>query len=269
MMPTILLLICLGLLSLGHPGAGLAQGDAGHRLEELQYRVDLGPWNEVARVHLRLTRVGPDRFRAEFAGAAQGLWKVLSRWLPESYATEMVLENGRLKPLVYIEEFENQGHHIHKEFRFEYARGRLEVWRGVDGQPPRKDGEYPLKGPVYDPLSLFYNLRLGALGPMAPGATLRVAIIPNPEPRQMIFRLGPETTAGSEVMLMIADRDGQEKDGPYFIFASPQRVALRAWTRVLVGKLEGELLNPEGIMPLGLPALHPLSRQSDVTPPRN
>ena len=268
-MPTILFLMCLFLLNLAHPAPGLATVDAGHRLEELQYRVDLGVLKDVARVHLRLTQVGPDRFRAEFAGAAQGLWKLLSRWLPESYATEMVLEGRRLKPLVYIEKFENQGHQIRKEFRFDYARNLLEVWRGKDGQQPTKSGEIPLKETVYDPLSLFYNLRLGALGPLAPGATLRVAIIPAPEPREMVFRIGPETAAGSEIMLMLTDRSGKGQDGPYFIFSSPQRVPQRAWTRVLVGKLSGELLNPAGVMQGLWPALRKLSRQSDATHPRN
>jgi hypothetical protein len=267
MMPTIFGLIFLLFLNFGHPAAGLAVVDAGHKLEELHYRVDLGPWSNVARVHLRLTRVGPERFRAEFGGAAQGLWRLLRRWLPESYATEMVLEGGRLKPLVYIEKFENQGHRIQKEFRFNYDRGLLEIWRGRDGQPPAKSGELPLKEPVYDPLSLFYNLRLGAVGPVTPGATLRAAVIPNPQPRHMVFRLGPETAAGSEVMLTVT-QPGKE-DGPYFILSGPQRVALRAWTRVLVGKLSGELLNPEAVMPVGLPALNQISSPSGAAPEGN
>ena len=32
---------------------------------------------------------------------AQGMWKLLSRWLPERYQTEMVYRDGRLKPVVY------------------------------------------------------------------------------------------------------------------------------------------------------------------------
>jgi hypothetical protein len=267
-MPTIVFLLCLFLLNLAYPAAGLAKAQASHRLEDLQYRVDLGVLSDVARVHLRLTQVGPDRYRAEFAGAAQGLWKLLSRWLPESYATEMVLEGGRLKPLVYIEEFENRGHHIRKEYRFDYSRNVLQVWRGKDGQPPVKSRETTLEEPVFDPLSLFYNLRLGAMGPLAPGTTLRVAIIPNPKPREMVFRIGPETTGGSEVMLMVTGRGGKEKGGPYFVFSSPQRVPQRAWVRVLMGKLSGELLNPEGAMKIGLPALKESSLSSDETLPR-
>ena len=174
-------------------------------------------------MHLRLTQVGPDRYRAEFAGAAQGVWSLLSRWLPERYETEMAMEAGRLKPLVYREKFQSKGHDISKEFRFDYARGLLEVWRGVDGQELVKDWQVPLKEPVYDPLSLFYNLRLGAFGPLLAGQTLRVAVLPTPEPREMIFRIGPETDQGRKVMLKVASpQASQVESGPYYIFCTPQ-----------------------------------------------
>ncbi|MCL4504010.1 MAG: DUF3108 domain-containing protein, partial [Deltaproteobacteria bacterium] len=89
------------LLNLGNLGSGLAASVSGAELENLEYRVSLGPWSEVAVVHLQLARVDQDHYRAEFSGAAQGMWRVLSRWLPERYETEMVLEGGRLKPLIF------------------------------------------------------------------------------------------------------------------------------------------------------------------------
>jgi len=251
------MILCLA-LALGQAGTAPAAEQV--NLEDLQYRLGLGLWQDVARVHLRLMRAGPDRYRAQFSGAAQGAWSLLRRWLPESYETEMALEDGRLKPLRYREKFHYQGKRISKEYRFDYARGVLEVWRGVDGGNPVLDWQGPLKEPVYDPLTLFYNLRLGALGPVTPGQTLTVALIPNPEPREMVVRFGPETAQGSKVMVTVRSGAAAE-DGPYFISANSQKVPVLAWIRVLVfGKLSGELLNPGEIMKEGLSGPSQLSR---------
>ena len=252
----IIWVLLLGLaIGFGQSGAGLAAGPERSNLEELQYRLSLGFWQDVARVHLRLTKVGPDRYRAEFAGAAQGAWKLLRRWLPERYQTEMALDAGRLKPLVYREEFQAKGQHITKEYRFNYSQGVLEVWRGVDHRKPVQDWQAPLGEPLYDPLTLIYNLRLGAMGPLTPGQTLRVAMIPNPEPREMILNIGPDTAQGRKVMLTMKSKNAGDEEGPYFIFSNHQWVPLEAWIRVLeFGKLSGQLLNPWAVMKEGLPA---------------
>lgn len=255
-------LILLLVLSWGQAGTAPVAAAEQVNLEDLQYRLSLGFFEDVARVHLRLYRVGPDRYRARFAGAAQGAWQLLKKWLPESYESEMALEAGKLKPLLYREKFFSKGKHISKEYRFDYARGVLEVWRGVDGREPVKDWQGPLQGPVYDPLTLFYNLRLGAIGPVGPGRTLKVALIPTPEPRELVLNVGPETAQGCKVMVTVRSGPGKE-DGPYFIFSNPQKVPLLAWLRVLVfGKLSGELLNPGEIMKEGLAPSSQLSRRS-------
>lgn len=205
-------------------------------------------------MHLRLTQVGPNRYRAEFSGAARGMWRLLSRWLPEGYETDMVLESGRLKPLVFREAFQAKGHHIRKEYRFDYSRKVLEIWRGVDCQEPVKSVQVPMPTPVYDPLSLFYNLRQGAFGPLMAGDTLRVAVVPTPEPRELVLHIGPETAEGRKIMLEVAGAGSESAtSGPYIIFSNPQRVPQQAWIRVpLFGKLAGQLLNPEAIMQEGL-----------------
>ena len=204
LMPTIWCLILLFLANLGHPGAGLAAPGPDAALENLEYRVSLGVWSEVALVHLRLAQVGPNRYRAEFSGAAQGMWRLLNRWLPEGYETDMVLEGGRLKPLVFREEFQAKGHHIRKEYRFDYSRRVLELWRGEDYQEPVKNWQVPMQTPVYDPLSLFYNLRQGAFGPLMAGDTMKVAVVPTPEPQELVFHIGPETAEGRKIMLEVA-----------------------------------------------------------------
>jgi hypothetical protein len=247
-MAAIWCLLLLFLANLGHPGSGLAAPGPGAALENLEYRVSLGIWSEVARVHLRLAQVGPNHYRVEFSGAAQGMWRLLSRWLPEGYLTDMVLEDGRLKPLVFREEFQAKGHRIRKEYRFDYARKVIEVWRGVDSQEPVKNWQAPLREPVYDLLSLFYNFRLGAFGPLRGGETLKVALLPNPKPRELIFRIGPESSERRKIMLQASGPQSADEAGPYFLICTPQWTPQEAWTRVpFFGKLAGQLLNPEAI----------------------
>ncbi len=255
------LLLVILMLSMVHPGLPTAAAAEGGSLEELRYRLDLGVWTDVAQVRLRLSQVGPGHFRAEFGGAAQGAWSLLSRWMPERYETEMSLESGELRPLVYRERFRSKGHDVQKEYRFDSARGILEVWRGVDGREPVKSWQVPLTGPVYDSLSLFYNLRLGVFGSLPPGSTLKVAALPTPEPREMIFRIGPDTPEGRKVMLeVVSPQAGEDQADSYFIFCTPQLVPQQAWVRVLAfGKLSGQLLNPEAVRQEGLPALLRLS----------
>jgi hypothetical protein len=241
--------ICLVLqLALG-PGPAAAGPET---LEELHYRVSLGPWHDVARVHLVLKETEPGHYLAEFSGAAQGMWRLLNRWLPERYQTEMVYQDGRLLPLVYREEFQDKGQHFLKEYRFDYERGCVTLWRQVDGGEKTKRWETSLSEPVYDLLSLFYNVRLGVLGPAPGGASLRVAVLPAPEPRELLFRIGPDTDQGRKVMLNYRP-PGASTEDHYFIYLNPDQVPTLAWTRVAVfGKLAGRLLNPGDIRRQGL-----------------
>lgn len=245
------LIIILFLLRLA-PGALAAAPEV---REKLEYQISLGLWSDVARVHLVLKELKPGHYLAEFSGAAQGMWKLLSRWLPERYQTEMVYRDGRLQPVVYREEFQEKGQKILKEYRFDYDRSRLTLWRQVDGGENVKEWEVPLTGPVYDLLSLFYNVRLDALGPAPGGASLRVMILPDPKPRELVFHIGGVTDEGLKVMVDSASPGGGDAD-QFFIFLSPERVPTQAWTRVtLFGKLAGHLVNPGEIKQEGLLAL--------------
>ena len=136
--------------------------------ENLEYQISLGPWSDVARVHLVLKELKPGHYLAEFSGAAQGMWQLLSRWLPERYQTEMVYREGRLR--TRWSTGKNLSERANKSGRSTASTmsvASLTLWRQVDGGEKIKKWEVPLKGPVYDLLSLFYNVRLGALGPAA------------------------------------------------------------------------------------------------------
>ncbi|HZE21361.1 MAG TPA: DUF3108 domain-containing protein [Desulfobaccales bacterium] len=255
-MPRRGLLIILTFLLISAPLCNAASAASVVR-ENLDYQVSLGPWNDVARVHLTLKELGPDRYQAEFSGAAQGMWRLLNRWLPERFQTEMIYRDGRLQPLVYQEKFINQGQQIVKEYRFDYQRRRLTLWRQADGKARVKKWEVPLTEPVYDLLSLVYNVRLGAFGPLLGGSSLRVAVLSGRKPQEMVFRIGPVTEGGRKVMLNVRQPRSATVDH-YFIYLNPEHVPTMAWTRVtLFGKLMGRLLNPGAIKPKGLLALNP------------
>jgi len=243
-MARILALIWAAFLLLAYPGSGWAAP----ALEDLPYRISLGPWTEMARVNLTLRELGPGRYLAEFSDGAKGVWGLLSRWLPERYQTEMVFRDGRFQPLVYREKIRISGRRVVKEYRFDYEKGRLEYWRQTEDQKISKRWQVPLKEPVYDPLSLFYNIRAGAFGPLGAGDTLRVQTIPTPDPEAMVIQLGPETAQGRKVTLTIREKSGKER-GPYFIYAGPDWVPRTAWFRVLqFGKLTGHLLDSAEIL---------------------
>ena len=189
------------LLQLAPGPLPLAAAPAPAIREDLQYQISLGPWADVGRVHLVLKELEPGRYRAEVSGAAQGAWRLTSRWLPERYRAEMVYRDGRLVPLLYREEFISGGKRVMKEYRFDHEHGRLSLWRQTEGSETVKTWEVPMKSPVYDPLTLFYNIRLGVIGPLRGGTTLRVMVLPTPEPREMVFTIGAVNNKGREVML--------------------------------------------------------------------
>jgi hypothetical protein len=228
------------------PALGAAPELSPEMLQNMHYRVSLGICQNVATVHLSLKALGPGHYLAEFSGAAQGAWKLLSPWLPERYQTEMTYQQGRLQPLVFREEFQARGKRIFKEYRFDYPRGQLEIWRKAGDGEFVKKWQIPLSGPVYDPLSLVYNLRLGALGPLTPGETLRVAGVPSPDPEEIVITIGPQTEQGWKAMVTVKEKVTGNERGPIFVSLGPERVPTLVWTRVLeIGKLSGKLLHSQ------------------------
>ena len=99
--------------------------------------------------------------------------------------------------MVYREEFRRKGKHVLKEFRFDYDHSHLTLWRQVDGGETVKEWEAPLTGPVYDLLTLFYNVRLDALGPLLGGATLREWFCRPLNPRNWSFASATSPTRAS------------------------------------------------------------------------
>ena len=222
-------------------------------LENLTFRVEYMLWKDVARAQLTLKSLGAGRYQAEISAEPLGMLKVLTgKDRRDSYQTEMVWRQGKLVPLIYREESRKKGKRSLKEYRFDYDHSRLELWQLKEGQGAMvRKWETAIKAPITDPLSAFYNCRLGLLGPIKEGQTFKVNGIPYPKPEEIEVRIGPETESGRKIMIAINNKAFNNDRGVVFAYLDENRVPKQAWTSVRVGTISGALL----------PGGQPLSRR--------
>lgn len=261
-LPFLILLLLIGLWLPGHPAMA-----APALLEELRYRLVVLSIQDAARVRVTLNRLGPGRFVAEVIGEPQGLIKLLSGGQRERLQTEMVWRNHRLLPLIYREESLHRGKRRLKEYRFNYSRGRLELWEWHKGKGLSKKWQTDLSEQVYDPLSAFYNIRLGIIGPTREGETCTIQGIPYPRPEAMEVRLGSTTESGLKAMVSLVNPVFPESKGEVFAFLDKQLVPHQAWTTVFGITIRGLLLPESVIMGPGLAALNAPGRMASRQPP--
>ncbi|MGA8571111.1 MAG: DUF3108 domain-containing protein [Desulfobaccales bacterium] len=216
----------------------------GQLLEDLNFRVEFLLWKDVAQARLTLTSLGPGRYRVELSGEPQGLMKAFTGQRRDSYQTEMIWRGGKLVPLVYREESRKNHKRYLKEYRFNYEKGELELWQWKEDRGVMMlKWHTALNGPIQDPLSAFYNYRLGLLGPIKEGETLRLEGIPYPKPEEIDVRIGPKTEWGRKVMVSINNHAFVNDRGTVFAYLDASRVPTKAWTDVLkMGTISGELL---------------------------
>ena len=261
-LPFLILLLLIGLWLPGHPAmAGPAL------LEELRYRLVVLSIQDAARVRITLNRLGPGRFVAEVIGEPQGLIKLLSGGQRERLQTEMVWRNQRLLPLIYREESWRGKKRRLKEYRFDYSQGRLELWEWHEGKGLSKKWQTDLSEQVYDPLSAFYNIRLGIIGPTREGETGTIPGIPYPRPEAMEVRLGSTTESGLKAMVSLVNPLFQDSKGEVFAFLDKQLVPHQAWTTVSGITIRGLLLPESVILGPGLAALNAPGPAASCRPP--
>lgn len=224
-------------------------------LEDLHYCVAVLSWKDAARVRLTLTSLGPGRFAAEVTGETRGFIKFLTGDRRERLQTEMVWRDHGLVPLVYREESLRYGTHRLKEYRFDYPRGRLEMWQSKDGQGLIKKWETGLHDQVYDPLTAFYNCRLKILGPTRAGATGTIPGIPYPRPEAMEVRLGVQTPEGCQAMVSLVNSVFEDSRGEVFAWLDERLVPRRVWTTVYGITVSGQILPQSHLLPPGLTEL--------------
>ncbi|RJR42609.1 MAG: DUF3108 domain-containing protein [Deltaproteobacteria bacterium] len=251
----------------GLPIPAVAAAASEKVLEDLHFRVDVLIFTGAAKARVILKNLGEGRYRAEVAAEAQGLAKALSGNRRDNYATEMVYSQGRLLPLVYREESRRRGKYSLKEYRFDYDQGRVELWQHHEGKGLLPKWETALdKEPIYDPLSAFYNFRLGALGRPRAGETLRVRGIPYPRPEDISIQMGQEDPQGRKVMVTLINRVFDDEAVVVFAFFDEKWAPSRGWTRVLsFGKVTGEILPESKPLNGALPEMSsPLSSRFQV-----
>ena len=249
-LPFLILLLLIGLWLPGNPAMA-----APALLEELRYRMEVLAWQDAARVRLTLHRVGPDRFEAEIIGEAMGIFKTLSGGQRERVQTEMVWRNHQLRPLIYREESLRRGKRRLKEYRFDYDKGRLELWEWHEGKGLLKKWQGDLTTQVYDPLSAFYNIRLGTIGPNRAGETNAIPAIPYPRPGTMEVRLAATPEAHLKAMISLVNPVFTGSRGQVFAFVDHRLVPQQAWTTISGFTIRGMLLPESVIMGPGLSGL--------------
>ena len=261
-LPFLVLLLLIGLWLPGQPAMA-----APALLEELRYRLVVLSIQDAARVKLTLNRLGPGRFVAEVIGEPQGLIKLLSGGQRERLQTEMVWRDNRLLPLIYREESWRGKKRRLKEYRFNYPKGRLELWEWHEGKGLSKKWQTDLSDQVYDPLSAFYNCRLGIIGPTREGETSTIQGIPYPRPEAMEVRLGAESQDGRQVMVSLINPVFEDSRGVVLGYVDKQLVPHQAWTTVSGITIRGFLLPESVIMGPGLAGLNAPGRAACRQPP--
>lgn len=224
--------------SWGQAPAAVPQGEL---LEDLKFQVEYLFWKDVAQAQLTLKSLGPGHYQAEISGEPLGMLKAITGKRRDSYQTEMILRHDKLMPLVYREESQKKGHRSLKEYRFNYDQEVLELWQLKEGKGMVKKWHTALKGPIYDPLTAFYNCRLGLMGPIREGETFKMASIPYPKPEEIEVRIGPESAEGRKIMIAIHNKAFEHERGEIFAYLDAARVPQQAWTSARVGKISSRL----------------------------
>ncbi len=235
--------LILGFLGLSILLSPMTASSSEGLLEDLHYKVDAWVWRDAAQAHISLKKTGEGKYVGEIFGETLGLARTLSGQRRDIYQTEMVYRDGRLTPVVYREESRRRGRRHLKEYRFLYSQGRLELWQWDDKEKQLfRKWETTLHESLYDPISAFYNYRLGFMGPVKAGDTLRVPGIPYPQPEIIEVRIGLEGEEGREAMVSLVNRAFENEKGVVYVTFNKDLVPTQAWTRVLVfGKIIGRL----------------------------
>jgi hypothetical protein len=240
-------------------------------LEDLRYRLEVLAWPDAARVRLTLNRVGPDRFEAEIIGESLGIFKTLSGGQRERLQTEMVWRNHQLLPLIYREESLRRGKRRLKEYRFDYDKGRLVLWEWHKGKGLTKKWQGDLATQVYDPLSAFYNIRLGLIGPNRAGETNAIPGIPYPQPGTMEVRLAATPDSHLKAMISLINPVFPDSQGQVMAYVDHRLVPQQAWTTISGFTIRAFLLPGSVPLPPTLPGLtapgHAASRRPPAADP--
>ncbi len=224
--------------------AAPADTAAGKVLEELRYQVDVWVCKDALRVKVQFREVGPGRYRADLDSHSQGLLAILTGGWEGGLSTEMEYSQGKLRPLVYREISTKQGKKRVMEYRFDYAQKKVELFKTDDQGKMTKRWETSLNGPMYDPLTFFYNRRLTGAGANEKGGeSVKFQSIPYPKPDDITLRVGDQTPEGRKIMVDLGNRMFKEEHSQVYAILDSDGVPTKAWTQVMkFGNVDIKLL---------------------------
>ncbi len=158
---------------------------------------------------------GPGRYQADLDGRSQGLLAILTGGWEGGLSTEMEYSEGKLRPLVYREISTKNGKKRVMEYRFDYAQKNVELFKPDDQGKMTKRWETNLNGPMYDPLTFFYNRRLTGAGANEKGGeSVKFHSIPYPKADDITLRVGDQTPEGRKIMVDLGNRLFKEAAQP-------------------------------------------------------
>lgn len=210
--------------------------------EHLRYSIDISIFKDAALATISFKNVGPNEYEAEMDGSIQGILSLFTGQRRDRYRSRMVYAEGKLEPLVFVEEVWRRGRLRRKEYRFQHEQGRLELWVTDPQGKTRLKWQTELRQPVYDPISALCNFRLGAFGEIKPGETITVPGIPYPEKEDIIFRIGPVEDGKQKVAFQVRKHTVEDQLGTLHLLFDQHWVPVSAWARLgVLGKVTGHL----------------------------
>lgn len=221
------------------PGLGWASE---LKQEHLRYAIDVSIFKDAALATVAFKKVGPNEYEAEIYGSLRGILSLFTGQRRDRYCSKMLYAEGRLKPLMFVEEVWRRGHLRRREYRFQHEQSRLELWVNDSQGSSRLKWQTELRQQVYDPVSALCNFRFGAFGEVKPGETITVPGIPYPEKEDIIFRIGPVEDGKQKVAFQVRKHTVEDQLGTLHLLFNRQWLPVSAWARLgILGEVTSTL----------------------------
>jgi len=229
----LILALALPPAALAADPAPMAASSPGKILENLHYKIDVWIWRDAVDAQVVFREAGPGRYQAEVDGRSQGLLALVTGGWRGRLSTDMEYAEGGLRPLVYKEISYKKGKKRVMEYRFNYAAKKVELWKQEGDGPLAKHWEADLTGPMYDPLTFFYNRRItGQSLAEKGGENLKFQGIPYPKPDPITLRVGDKTGEGRKIMLELGNRIHKDERSVVYAYLDSDGVPTKAQTQV-------------------------------------
>jgi hypothetical protein len=149
--------------------------------ENFQYQLRFLWFKRVADAGLRIQHLSGGRYRAELRAETKGLLGFLTANQKNVYVSEMTFAPGKrhLVTRRFIKDVTSGGDVSRSVTDIDYEKGEYR-WVATENGEIKDQGSKPIpKGVIFeDLLSAFFNLRIGAFGPLERGRRITVTSLP-------------------------------------------------------------------------------------------